>query len=167
MRLTPVDIQNQKFARGLLGGYSEEEVDTFLERVLKDYEALHQEHLSFKEKIEFLNSELTRYHQIEESIQKALVASQNTAEEFLRTKRDEAELIIAKARLEADKIMDATRAKAEAIQKEYAELRQVKEHFALEFKSLLRTYLTRMEGEAGPPEPPPAPPPPPLPETGL
>jgi cell division initiation protein len=147
MRLTPIDIQNQKFTRGFMGGYNEEEVDEFLERVLRDYESLYQENSALKEKNELLSAEINRYHQIEESIQKALVTSQNTAEDFLRTKKEEAELILEKAKVEADKIMESTRIKAEAIQKDYAELRQIKEHFLLEFKSLLRAYLSRIEDE--------------------
>ena len=144
MRLTPVDIQNQKFGHAFRG-YSEEEVDVFLDRVLKDYEILHQENLTLKEKVELITHEIERYHQLEESIQKALVTSQNAAEDFLRTKKEEAELTLERARIEAGKLMETTRTQVDAIQKEYAESRQLKEHFYLEFKSLLQTYLSRIQ----------------------
>jgi cell division initiation protein len=143
MRLTPIDIQNQKFSHAFRG-YSEEEVDEFLDRVLKDYEALHQENLTLQEKIELVTHEIERYHQLEESIQKALVTSQNAAEDFLRAKKEEAELALERARMEADKLMETTRTQVEAIQKEYAELRHQKEHFYLEFKTLLQTHLNCM-----------------------
>ena len=39
--LTPLDIHNKEFKRGFRG-YNEEEVDEFLDRVIKDYEQLYR-----------------------------------------------------------------------------------------------------------------------------
>ncbi|MDF2569775.1 MAG: divIVA, partial [Sporomusa sp.] len=55
--LTPLDIHSKEFKRSFRG-YNEEEVDEFLDKVIKDYETLYRENIDLKETIERLNSKL-------------------------------------------------------------------------------------------------------------
>ena len=48
MKLTPMEISNKEFKRGLRG-YSVEEVDEFLDKIVEDYEGLFKENTSLKE----------------------------------------------------------------------------------------------------------------------
>ena len=41
--ITPMDIHNKTFSRGLRG-YSQEEVDAFLQELASDYERIYREH---------------------------------------------------------------------------------------------------------------------------
>ena len=38
--LTPLDIENKKFAKQMVNGYSVDEVDDFLDELTRDYEKL-------------------------------------------------------------------------------------------------------------------------------
>jgi len=44
MRITPMDIEQQEFSRSFRG-YNEEEVDDFLDKIVKDYEELINENI--------------------------------------------------------------------------------------------------------------------------
>ena len=51
MALSPLDIHNKEFGRSLFRGYDEDEVNEFLEQVLKDYENVLEENKSLKENL--------------------------------------------------------------------------------------------------------------------
>ena len=40
--LTPLDIENKKFSKQMMNGYSVEEVDDFLDELTEDYEKLYK-----------------------------------------------------------------------------------------------------------------------------
>ena len=46
--ITPMDIHNKTFSRGLRG-YSQEEVDAFLQELASDYERIYREHREMEE----------------------------------------------------------------------------------------------------------------------
>lgn len=50
MALTPIDIQNKVFRKGVRG-YNTEEVDKFLEDLSKDFEVLYTENFELRDKV--------------------------------------------------------------------------------------------------------------------
>ena len=54
MKLTPMDINNKEFKRGLRG-YNAEEVDEFLDEVVENYEEMYKENSNLKAYIDKLN----------------------------------------------------------------------------------------------------------------
>ena len=58
---TPLDIENKKFAKQIMNGYSVEEVDDFLDQLTVDYEKMYKEATENKRRIE----ELEKYWMIE------------------------------------------------------------------------------------------------------
>ena len=48
MALSPLDIHNKEFSRSMFRGYDEDEVNEFLEQVLKDYENVLEEKKSLE-----------------------------------------------------------------------------------------------------------------------
>ena len=48
MKLTPMDIKNKEFKKGIRG-YSVEEVDEFLDEVVENYEEVYKENSRFKQ----------------------------------------------------------------------------------------------------------------------
>ena len=121
MPLTPLDIHNKEF-RKTFRGYSEEEVDEFLDEVVRDYEGLIKENARLREELTELREKLDHYRSMEETMHNALVLAQNTAEEVKASARKEAELIIREAEHEAQRLkekaeeeLDLLRTKAEEI----------------------------------------------------
>lgn len=79
--LTPLDIENKKFSKQMVNGYSVEEVDDFLDELTKDYGKAYKESTEAKKTIDELTQSLAHYKNIEETIQSTLVMAQSTAED--------------------------------------------------------------------------------------
>lgn len=67
--LTPLDIENKKFSKQMMNGYSIDEVDDFLDELTVDYEKMYKELQETKSKVEELNKNLEHYKNIEETYQ--------------------------------------------------------------------------------------------------
>ena len=79
---TPLDIENKKFAKQMMNGYSVEEVDNFLDELTLDYEKLYKESSENKSKISDLEASLVKYKNLETTLQNTLVMAQGTADEI-------------------------------------------------------------------------------------
>ena len=75
MPLTPLDIHNKMFKRGLRG-YNEDEVDDFLDEVTKDYENILKERDLLREQVDTLSRRLEQYTQLEHNLHRALVVAE-------------------------------------------------------------------------------------------
>lgn len=80
--LTPMDIHNREFKKGLRG-YKESEVDEFLDRVVADYEKLWRDNEKLKEQVRFNEKEINHYRSLERNLQDTLVVAQKTADEVV------------------------------------------------------------------------------------
>lgn len=96
--LTPLEIENKKFAKQMVNGYNVEEVDEFLDIVTADYEKTYKENSEYREKIEQLNEDLAHYKTIESTLQSTLLMAQSTAEEVKNIAKQQAEQIIIDAK---------------------------------------------------------------------
>ena len=105
MKLTPMDINNKEFKRGLRG-YNPDEVDEFLDEVVDNYEELYKENGKLKEKLEVLEEQVSHYAKIEGTIQNTLVLAQNAADQAKEASQKEAEVIIKNANETAQRIVD-------------------------------------------------------------
>ena len=56
--LTPLDIENKRFSKQMMNGYSCGEVDDFLDELTLDYEKLYKENSEMKEKLDELSSSI-------------------------------------------------------------------------------------------------------------
>ena len=91
---TPLDIENKKFAKQMMNGYSVEEVDNFLDELTVDYEKLYKESNENKGKISELEASLVKYKNLESTLQNTLVMAQSTADEIKKVAKQEADQIV-------------------------------------------------------------------------
>lgn len=94
---TPLDIENKKFSKQMMNGYSVEEVDDFLDELTVDYEKIYKQSNESNAKIESLVQELERYKNIESTLQNTLVMAQSTADEIKKVAKQEADQLIREA----------------------------------------------------------------------
>jgi cell division initiation protein len=92
--LTPLDIENKRFSKQMMNGYSVEEVDEFLDEIGVDYAKKNKELLEVSKKVEDLNKDLERYRSLEDTLQNTLVMAQSTAEEVKNVAKQQADQII-------------------------------------------------------------------------
>ena len=101
--LTPLDIENKRFSKQMMNGYSVEEVDEFLDEIGVDYAKKNKELLEVSKKVEDLNKDLERYRSLEDTLQNTLIMAQSTAEEVKNVAKQQAEQLVAEAKSSAEK----------------------------------------------------------------
>ena len=94
---TPLDIENKKFSKQMMNGYSVEEVDDFLDELTVDYEKIYKQSTENNAKIESLMQELEKYKNLESTLQNTLVMAQSTADEIKKVAKQEADQLIREA----------------------------------------------------------------------
>ena len=94
---TPLDIENKKFSKQMMNGYSVEEVDDFLDELTVDYEKIYTQSTESNTKIESLMQELEKYKNIESTLQNTLIMAQSTADEIKKVAKQEADQLIREA----------------------------------------------------------------------
>ncbi len=94
---TPLDIENKKFSKQLMNGYSVEEVDEFLDELTADYEKIYKGHNENDKKVEELEEQLEKYKNIEGTLQNTLVMAQSTADEIKELAKQQADQLIKEA----------------------------------------------------------------------
>lgn len=146
MRITPMDIEQQEFTRSFRG-YNEEEVDDFLDKIVKDYEELINENLRLNEEIEKMQEKLKEFSEIEETLRSALLNAQKSAEDMKDRVENEAKIIIEKAEMEAKALKQQFFQKEDQAKNEIDNLRRYKYNFKEKFKSMLNLYLKMIENE--------------------
>ena len=82
---TPQEVreQSESFEKAVFGGYSVSAVDDFIAPLAEDYAALYKENAVLKSKMKVLVERLEKYRTQEESLNKAMVAAQKTADEMI------------------------------------------------------------------------------------
>ncbi len=102
--ITPMDIHNKTFTRKLRG-YAEDEVNSFLEEVVSDYERIYREHREMEEQLDVLKSRLSHFEKMEATMSATLVMAQETAESVRQSAQKEAELIVREAHAKGEQII--------------------------------------------------------------
>ncbi len=146
MRITPMDIEQQEFSRSFRG-YNEEEVDDFLDKIVKDYEELINENVRLNEEIERMQEKLKEFSEIEETLRSALLNAQKSAEEMKGRVESEAKIIIEKAEMDAKVLKQQVLQREDLVKNEIDNLRRYKYTFKEKFKSMLNLYLKMIENE--------------------
>lgn len=96
-------------------GYSTEEVDDFLDEVTLDYEKIYKEVNESRKKIDNLNDEVTKFKQMEETLQSTLVMAQSTAEEMQLDAKTKSDTMLSDAKSQADTILNDAQTKADTM----------------------------------------------------
>lgn len=140
MPLTPLDIHNKEFSKGFRG-YDEDEVNEFLDQVIKDYEIVLREKKELADKVADLDERLAHFSNIESTLNKSILIAQETAEEVKRNAQKEAQLIIKEAEKNADRIINDSLSKSRKIALEIEELKKQASVYKMRFKMLIEAQL--------------------------
>ncbi len=139
--ITPLDIENKKFSKQMMNGYSVEEVDDFLDDLTQDYTNNYKEVTELKTKIEELTKSLEHYKTIEETLQNTLLMAQTTAEDVKNVAQQQAEQIINEAKGNAQKQVNDLDNEVLAKKKELDEVKKQFDLYKAKMESLLISQL--------------------------
>jgi cell division initiation protein len=146
MPLTPLDIHNKEFTRGFRG-YDEDEVNDFLDQIIKDYEAVIREKKQLEETVRKLEERLSHFSSIEETLNKSILVAQETAEEVKQNATKEARLIIKEAEKNADRIINEALAKSRKIMLDIEELKKEAKVYRTRFRMLIEAQLELLKSD--------------------
>lgn len=154
--LSPVDIQNKEFKRNKIGGYHIEEVNDFLDEVLKSYQEIINENYALKDKINALNESVQYYRTMESTIQNVLVLADKTAQDTKSAAYEKAEEIKKEAEQRAEKmtslaeervsrIVEQGRQEAFELSQKVEEIKRQYLSYKAQFKQLLQLQMELLE----------------------
>jgi len=144
MKLTPLDIRHKEFKRGMRG-YADVEVDEFLDEVADEFERLFKDNIDLGERVEALESQVSGYKRIEETLQKTLVSAQASADELRRNSAKGAQLILHEAELKGRELVNEAYSERQSIEQSMAKLKSAEQDFRFKFRQLLEGYIKHLE----------------------
>jgi len=139
--LTPLDIENKRFAKQKLGGYNVDEVDDFLDELTLEYGKLYKENAELKERREELDSDVGKYRNIENTLQNTLIMAQKTADEITSVAKQQAEQIIKDAEYSAKSSVEELNTQIMIKEKELSDLKKQFDVYKAKMESLLISQL--------------------------
>lgn len=144
--ITPLEIQNKQFSKGLRG-YNETEVEEFLAQVVKSMEELIHVNIETTSKIKMLEKQLEHYEVMEKTINEAMILAQKTSEDIIRNSEQKAQYMIEKADDQAKKLISDANTEVLNIIKRQEHAKQEFMSFNTRFKVLLESQLQLMESQ--------------------
>lgn len=114
MTLTPLDIHNKEF-RVKLRGYDQDEVNDFLDQIIKDYELNIKENERLAEGLKQNEEKLKYFNDLKDSLNQSIIVAQEAADKVKANSQREAEIINHEAQKQAKDIVDEANEKARKI----------------------------------------------------
>ena len=142
--ITPMDIQNKAFSKGVRG-YKEEEVDSFLDLITLDMEKLIDENAQLKHELTKAKNELQRYQGSEGAVLETLEAAKALMSDISASSEKRAEILLKNAELDAELITREAKESVERLKEEAASLETKVNSFRMKFRSLLETELDKLD----------------------
>lgn len=114
MTLTPLDIHNKEF-HVKLRGYDQDEVNDFLDQIIKDYENTLKENDRLADSLQQNKEKLKYFNDLKDSLNQSIIVAQEAADKVKANSQKEAEIINHEAQKQGQDIIDQANAKAKHI----------------------------------------------------
>jgi cell division initiation protein len=155
-RIMPIDLDNAKLRKSFRG-YNRNAVDDLLKETSRSLETLLAENAQLRDELDRHRAELQTYRTQENTLRDALLLAQRTADETRAVAHRQAEAVVEEARQAALAERMAVQQKVSEMRWELERLRQERQRFADDFRTLLDRHqrelastvsLSIVEGEA-------------------
>lgn len=146
MVLTPLDIHNKEFPVKMRG-YDQDEVNDYLDQIIKDYEMVLKENRELEKNLKFSEEKVTHYNNLQDALNKSIIVAQDAADRLKENAAKEAELIRLEAEKNADRLLDEAVVKAKKITTETDELRKQSRVFKQRLQLMIESQLEMVKNE--------------------
>ncbi|GEL66082.1 DivIVA domain-containing protein [Marinilactibacillus psychrotolerans] len=157
MALTPMDIHNKEFSVKMRG-YDQDQVNDYLDQIIKDYELLLKQKKETEKKLEFAEEKLASYDQMQDSLNKSIIVAQDAADRLKENAEREAEMISKEAENKAsnvrqdaenhaDQLLKEAVGKARKIEEETEALRKQSRIFRQRLQLMIESQLELVKKE--------------------
>ena len=114
MPITSLEIKDKTFSTKFRG-FNPEEVDEFLDIVVRDYETLVRSNHEKEQHIKNLEERLSYFDEIKESLSQSVLIAQDTAERVKQAANERSQNILKQAEQDAQRLLDEAKYKANEI----------------------------------------------------
>ncbi|MCA6766110.1 DivIVA domain-containing protein [Enterococcus hirae] len=104
MALTPLDIQNKTFPTKMRG-YNQDEVDDFLDLVVRNYEEITQRNRELEKAVKHSEEKLEYFNELKDALNQSIIVAQDTADKVKTSASKESEVIVTSAQNKADELV--------------------------------------------------------------
>lgn len=125
----------------VMRGYRPEDVDSFMERIADDFEALEKEKKDLEEKMYLLAEKVEQYKTEEESIKNTLISAQRLGESIISDARTKSDSIIREATIKKNDIISSAYSEIEGSEETIKRLRKEVSDFKRNILSLYKTHI--------------------------
>lgn len=156
MRLTPIQIRKQEFARKLRG-FDAEEVEAFLSSAANDFEELLRENMELRAQRTALSEELQNYRKLEDSLRSLVSQAEKAATESTETMRKTAKIIEREAEAKAQQLLNEAKDELSRAKAKLTEVKNLRETILRTIRTILTSQLdmlSSLENGLLEPEPP-------------
>ena len=126
-------------------GYNKGEVNSFVQSVTTEYEGMLNNLKSRDQEIEMLKNELTRYKNIENTLNRAILLAEESSQNIKKTAFDESRALIEDAKRNASRIINNALIKAEKVESEAESLKRQVANYKKRYRNILEEALDEVD----------------------
>lgn len=140
MPLTPLEIHNKEFKKSMRG-YDIDEVNEFLDQVIRDYELYIRQNKEKEDELELVKKKLSNYEEMQDSLNRSILVAQEAADRLKENTDREIEVM----KREAHNYAENVRKEADYYA---AEVKKKADEYAEETRKKADQYATEVHKEA-------------------
>lgn len=145
--LTPLDIHNKEFKKSLRG-YDLDDVDMFLDEIIKDFETMYRDNSGLKQDRDRLKEQVDSYKSMETNLNKALILAEETSNKVKAEAKIEADKLLHDARMEAERIIKQAKIDSENFNEANLGLIEKSKEFKAGLKGFLEQQIKLIENNS-------------------
>lgn len=146
MAFTPSEIKNKSFTR-VKTGFEPTEVESYLEQLSNEIERLKEDKAQLEKVVEDKETNIQSYKDVHQSVSNALVQAKQAGEETKAAANKDAEATIAKAKSEADRIVNDAVEKARRLSFQTEDMKRQSKIFRSRFRMLVEAQLDLLKND--------------------
>jgi len=143
-RLTAMDVERQEFPRRMRG-YDPQDVRLFLRSVAEEVERLNLENGQLREQVGAVKSALDEFRRREQMLQQTLVTAQSMTGEMKEKAKAEAELMLRRARLNAERMLQQAQDQLGRLEAEISRCKLERDLFERRLRGTIEEHLAMLD----------------------
>jgi cell division initiation protein len=144
MKITPLDIRQKRFAKGIRG-FSTREVEAFLELVAGEIEEVVKGNIAMTEELGRARREIEVHREREDTLRQTMLTAQRISEDVKNTARKEAEIVLADAERQAERIVQEGHSRLVDVVRDINELKRQRTELESHIRSIAQSHLKLLE----------------------
>jgi len=144
MGVTSLVVKQKEFSTRFRG-FDVQEVDTFLEEVARELESQDVSIEALKQERHRLQLENQGYRKREDSMKNAMIQSQKVLDQMKENARKSAQVVIANAEVEAEKILNQAHKRLSQLHGDIMELKRQRIQLEMQISSVLESHSKMLE----------------------